>query len=498
VKQRASGILMHITSLPSPYGLGDLGPGASQFLDFLGRAGQRVWQVLPLQPIDGAHGNSPYSSSSAFAGNILLVSPERLKDDGFLDADEIASPPGLPVERADYDAAREIKVKMFDSAWSRYQRGPNDLEFEQFREQAASWLEDFCLFVIIKRLHDGAIWSDWPPELRDRQPEALDEVRRDYITDLERIAFEQYVFFRQWRTLKEAANGRGIELFGDIPIYVNFDSADVWTHPRLFKLNDRKRPTVVAGVPPDYFSKTGQLWGNPVYDWEALRNDGYGWWLRRLEHMFNLYDIVRIDHFRGLVGYWEVPAGHKTAAKGKWAAGPGDDFLSVVKERFDGGRVVAEDLGTITDDVREAMKRFGFPGMKILQFAFGEDNPQHPYLPANFNENCVVYTGTHDNNTIVGWFENETDEDSRRRLFEYLGEEVPVERLPWELTRVALESRARLAVVPMQDLLALPASARMNIPATRNHNWSWRISPEQLQVASAGKLAGLVADTGRV
>lgn len=495
--ERSCGILMHVTSLPSSYGVGDMGETAYRFVELLGRARQHVWQVLPLHPVESAHANSPYSSSSAFAGNRLLICPDQLAADGIITHEDIGAVPPFPADQVDYNAVVAFKDRILAKGWERFRGNGHRTAFDEFCRDHAGWLDDFTLFVVIKRAHERKPWSEWPTDLRDREPAALERFRSEHTDEIECVKFEQFLFFRQWTKLKHYANEHNVQIFGDIPLYVNYDSADTWSSPGDFKLDENRKPTVVAGVPPDYFSKTGQLWGNPVYDWEKLRADGFGWWLRRMEHMFRLYDIVRIDHFRGLVAFWEVPASHKTAVDGAWVEAPVDDFLSALTDHFPELPVVAEDLGTITDDVREVMKRYSLPGMKILQFAFGEDNPEHPYLPHNFDENAVVYTGTHDNNTVAGWFAEEANDEDRRRLFEYIGEDVPADQIHWALMRLAVNSDARLAILPMQDILGLPASARMNTPATRDRNWSWRLTPEQFEAAPVDGLAELVQASGR-
>ncbi len=497
--KRSSGVLLHLTSLPSAYGIGDMGPEAHRFIDYLSESGQHLWQVLPLNPTNAAHGNSPYSSSSAFAGNILLLSPQKLVDDGIVTADDIRPMEQLPDERVAFDAVIRHKLRLADAAWDSFRDTGERSEFDQFCESHASWLDDFALFVAIKRRHDGASWIDWPEELRDRHPEALDSIRKELATRIEREKYLQFLFFKQWSQLKAYANSKHVQIFGDIPIYVNLDSADTWANSEYFKLDDNKQPITVAGVPPDYFSKTGQLWGNPVYDWDALAADGYSWWVRRMQHVLTLYNIVRIDHFRGLVGYWEVPADHETAVHGEWVEAPFDDFYTTLEEHLNGASIVAEDLGTITDDVTEAMARHGIPGMKILLFAFGEDNPEHPYLPENYDEDSVVYTGTHDNNTVRGWWAEETDEEIRRRVAEYLErDQIDPDELPWDVIRLALESKSRLAIVPMQDLLGLGAESRMNTPATASGNWSWRLLPGKLTPELKQRLRSLTESTARL
>ena len=496
--QRSSGVLLHLTSLPSAYGIGDMGPDARQFIDFLAESGQTYWQVLPLNPTNAAHGNSPYSSSSAFAGNILLLSPQKLVDDGLLVVDEIRPEEALPDDRVAYDAVIRHKLRVADAAWKAFQRSTDRTEFEQFCASASHWLDDFALFVAIKKNMGDASWIDWPEEYRDREPDALKRIRAELSDRIEREKFLQFLFMKQWRELKEYANEKGVKIFGDIPIYVNLDSADVWANSRFFKLEPDKSPSAVAGVPPDYFSKTGQLWGNPVYDWAALKENGYQWWIERMRHVLILYDIVRIDHFRGLIAYWEVPAGHKTAVDGEWVNVPFDDFYATLEEHLDGADIVAEDLGTITDDVTEAMARFHIPGMKILLFAFGEDNPEHPYLPENYDPESVVYTGTHDNNTVLGWWNEETDDDIRRRVSEYLDKEINADDLPWDLIACAFGSVASMAVVPMQDLLSLGADARMNTPATSGGNWGWRLLPGQIKPELVERLRAVTDETGRL
>ncbi|MBD3331567.1 4-alpha-glucanotransferase [candidate division GN15 bacterium] len=497
IKQRSSGILLHVTSLPSAYGIGDLGHAARQFIDMLHRAGQNLWQVLPLQPVNGIHHYSPYSGSSAFAGNRYLISPQSLVEQQYLKPEDLDGAPKFPDDHVDFPAVTKLKRALLDRSWERYQERDDTAPFDSFCRQEAAWLDDYALYAVAKQVNDLKGWNDWPQALRDRDPKALNEFSNRYAGQLRQTKFEQYLFFRQWDDLKAYANERQIQVFGDLPIYITYDSADVWANPELFKLNEKRQPTVVAGVPPDYFSKTGQLWGNPVYNWDELKGQDYDWWLRRLEQMFRLYDIVRIDHFRGLVAYWEVPSHHKTAVNGEWVEAPVDDFLTRVHQHFENPRVIAEDLGTITDDVVEVMKRYKLPGMKVLEFAFGEDNPKHKYLPENYDEDSVVYTGTHDNNTIVGWYQNEADEKTLKRLERYLGTDVTADDVHWHLIKLALDSRAKLAVFPIQDILGLDQSARMNTPGTAKGNWVWRLTPEQMAIVPVEKLADLTEKSDR-
>jgi len=485
---RASGILQHITSLPSPFGIGDMGPGAYHFADFLYREKQSYWQVLPLNPTDQACGNSPYSSISAYAGNTLLISPQILLHEGLLSAADIAAIPDFPVARCDYGAVISHKEKILDLAYERFKRSGNQKSAcAQFCAEQKEWLDDYALFVVTKKYHSGIAWSEWDTNLRDRQAKALKRINADFRDSVEREKYLQYLFFEQWRNLKTYCNERGVALIGDIPIYVSYDSADVWTNTDLFKLTEDRKPECVAGVPPDYFSRTGQLWGNPVYCWEALKKTKFRWWLQRIAHNLQLFDVLRIDHFRGFVAYWEVAAAEQTAVNGSWVEAPAAEFFSSLEKRFPDVRIIAEDLGIITPDVKQIMQECGFPGMKVLQFAFSEDLPEHPYLPHNYQQNCVAYTGTHDNNTSRGWFEHEAFPDDRQRLFRYCGRELSGADVPAELIRLAMMSAANVVIIPMQDVLALGAEARMNRPSTARENWEWRLAQEQLN-APAGDL----------
>lgn len=496
--KRGSGILLHITSLPSRHAIGDLGAGAYAFADFLARARQSVWQVLPLNPTDGAHGNSPYSSISAFAGNVLLISPEILVAEGLLSSEEAASPTRRVSGRADYQEAAIEKTRLLKAAYESFRlHGWQRSEYEGFCAANAGWLDDYALFVVLKRRFGGVPWNEWPRNFRERDRDSLREAGGMLVDDIEREKFFQFLFFKQWFSLKAYCTKLGIRILGDIPIYVNQDSADVWMHNGIFKLKPNGSPAFVAGVPPDYFSDTGQLWGNPVYDWGALGRNGYRWWIERFRHNLGLFDIIRVDHFRGFVGYWEVAAGEKTAVKGRWVPAPADDFFGVLLETFPGLPLIAEDLGVITPDVKEVMARYRIPGMRVLLFAFTEDNPEHPYLPSNYIENCVAYTGTHDNNTARGWFANEALPEERKRLFRYLGREVTKETAARELVRLVMESIAALAIVPMQDVLNLGEEARMNRPARQDGNWQWRLSGAELAAPFAGSIAELTEGCGR-
>jgi len=497
-KKRASGVLAHISSLPSAYGIGDLGPAAYAFCDFLSKAKQSLWQVLPLNPTIAACGHSPYSSISAFAGNTLFISPELLRQEHLLAERDMSEKPDFSPDSCDYRSVLAYKEKLLQRAYEHF-RASTKLkdECEYFCNEEANWLEDYALFKAIRDAYDRKPWNTWDVSLRDWQPQALRQAKRQWAVAIEKEKFLQFIFYRQWFALKKYCNQKGIFLIGDIPIYVNLDSADVWSNSNIFKLDENKQPTHVAGVPPDYFSASGQLWGNPVYCWDKMRKLGYKWWIKRLGHNLKCFDYVRIDHFRGLVAYWEVRYGESTAVNGYWRKAPVKDFFRRLFKHFGELPIIAEDLGIITEEVRATLKSLGFPGMKVLQFAFGEDNPHHPYLPHNFKECCLVYTGTHDNNTSRGWFEREADESQRRRLARYAGRAVSAEDVHVVLMRLAMSSVARIAVFPLQDILGLGESARMNVPSSPRGNWVWRVRSEQLSDEIAFFLGDMTDIYGR-
>ncbi|HDQ40716.1 MAG TPA: 4-alpha-glucanotransferase [Desulfonatronum sp.] len=496
--QRSSGILLHITSLPSRFGIGDLGPEAKRFVDFLARSGQSWWQILPLNPTSSVHGNSPYSSSSAYAGNTLLISPEEMLYSGLLEDQDLDCLPSMPLGRADYDQAESLRASLLLKAFALLDSRPEIREsFFGFCARQAHWLHDYALFMALKQSFQNRPWYQWPEQLRRRDPQALGEYSLSLRPEMDLIRFGQYIFFTQWTTLRRYCQDHGVQLIGDIPIYVNEDSADVWAHPHVFKLDENLRPRVLAGVPPDYFSATGQLWGNPVYDWEQLRADGFSWWLNRIRHNTEMFDLVRLDHFRGFVGCWEVPAGETTAVNGSWVDVPARDFLRAVADNHTPLPLIAEDLGTITDDVRTVMREFGLPGMKILLFAFGPDLPTNPYAPHNHERKCVVYTGTHDNNTVRGWFEQEADQETRARLEAYLGVECKADNIALKMVRLTMQSVADLAIFPLQDLLGMDAGARMNMPGVANGHWTWRLQSGILTNTLAENLLTLTALYGR-
>jgi 4-alpha-glucanotransferase len=488
MKRRGSGILLHMTSLPSPFGVGDLGPAAYRFIDFLNESGQSYWQILPLSPTVPVNCNSPYASISAFAGSALLISPELLVREGLLDAGDLQPAPQFPDHTVDYAAVHAFKYTLWERAYARFRAAGPDAAYEKFCADEQWWLDAFALFTAIRNQFSGQIWNAWPEELRDRQPEPLRAMREKLSDRVEMEKFLQYLFFRQWSAVRRYCNQKGIHVISDIPIYVSDDSADVWMNPELFKLDEQKKPVVVAGVPPDYFSKTGQRWGNPIYRWDVLKKSDYEWWERRIAASLNIADFVRIDHFRGFVSHWEVPAAETTAINGRWVEAPAMDFFTHLSRRFPYLPIIAEDLGVITSDVREVMRNFEFPGMKILLFAFGPDMAHNPYIPHNLPRDCVAYTGTHDNNTLRGWFEHEASRDDRQRLFRYLGREVSADEVPWELIRLLMMSAADTVILPLQDVLSLGSEARMNTPATTEGNWAWRFRSDQLTPDVARRL----------
>jgi len=497
MKKRASGILLHITSLPSKYGIGDFGPEAYKFADFLSHASQNYWQILPLNYTTPYAAHSPYSCVSAFAGNPLLISPELLCHRGLLTKSDIKDVPGLPQASVDYSRVIAYKKRLFQIAFRRFNDSVKPPDFELFCAQNRFWLDDFASFVVFRRHFGRSLWNDWPTAIRDRNKKALKSIKGQLQQDIDRQLFLQYIFYQQWSNLKRYCNQNGTQIIGDIPIYVTFNSADVWSHPEIFKLSRTKKPRYVAGVPPDYFSRVGQLWGNPVYDWQRLKDSDYSWWMHRIKHNLYLFDLVRIDHFRGFVAYWQIPANRKTARHGRWVEGPKQDFFNALLKHVTSARIIAEDLGRITADVREIVHKFGFPCMRVLQFGFDGDANKNPHILHNHIENCVVYTGTHDNNTIRGWFSKEAEPKQKKRLFDYLGRKVSAKEIHWHLIRLVMSSIARIAIIPMQDVLGLGHEARMNRPATIRGNWRWRLRPGQITTAVARKLKDLTQIYGR-
>ena len=497
IQVRGSGILLHITSLPSEYGIGDFGPTAYRFVDALAQARQHYWQILPLNPTQTEYASSPYSSPSAFGMNTLLISPDMLVRDGFLRRADLEPAPEFPEGWTAYEAVAWYKGRLFSVAYERFLHSGPERGYEVFCDENALWLDDHALFVALKAHFRGQEWNRWPEAIRGRQPDALEDMRRRLADKIRKETLLQYLAARQWSALHRYCADRGIQVIGDIPIYVAYDSVDVWQNPGIFKLDDNLRPTVVAGVPPDMFSRTGQLWGNPVYDWPLLRDRGYDWWVRRVARAGELYDLFRIDHFRAFANYYEIPATDTTAENGTWIDGPGTDFFEVLARRFPCFAIVAEDLGANTPAVQELLDRFGFPGMKILLFAFGAGLPRSAHAPHNYVPDLICYTGTHDNNTARGWFEEEASEEDKQRFFAYIGREVPVAEVHRELVRLAMTSVARASIIPVQDLLGLSAAARMNYPSTTSGNWEWRMTPVEFAGAPFEWLRNLTVLSGR-
>ena len=485
--EREAGVLLHVTSLPGPFGIGDMGPQARAFVDWLTGAGLRLWQILPINP--PGSGNSPYSTFSSFAGSPLLISPDEMVRDGLLDAADLREQPPLPPSEVDYPSVELLKQELLRRAFQSFLcNGGREqkAKFDAFcgDPAQAAWLDDYCRFAALKTVHNGASWHEWPADLRAHDASALSRWETAHSDAVQFHRFVQFVFFRQWERLKQYAAGRDVRLIGDLPIYVSLDSADVWANQELFKLDREGRPTVVAGVPPDYFSKTGQLWGNPIYRWDVHERSGFVWWRERLRAAFRTVDVLRLDHFRGFAAYWEVPAHYKTARKGRWIKGPGPAFFEALADAVRDGQIVAEDLGLITPEVVALREQFGLPGMHVLQFAFtpaakGSEfpDPVNPNLPFSHRENAVVYSGTHDNDTTRGWYERASEAERHiARTYLYVDGGL----IHWDLVRAAFSSVARWAIVPVQDLLGLGAEARMNTPGVADGNWAWRLEPDAL------------------
>ncbi|MBI3477667.1 MAG: 4-alpha-glucanotransferase [Acidobacteria bacterium] len=490
---RASGILLHPTSLPSRGGIGDFGPAAYAFADYLASAKQGLWQVLPLGPL--GYGNSPYSSTSAFAGSPLLISLERLADHGWIDRAQVSSSSGA-IEPVDYQRIFKQKMPLIFEAAHNFLQSASPAarnRFDRFREGNRWWLDDFVLFDGLRSHLKLESWNRWPRELAHRDPDALEKKRTELHNDLETRSVVQFFFFEQWQALRAYCAERSIRMVGDIAIFVNLDSADVWTHPDLFRLTPELEPEVVAGVPPDFFSKTGQRWGNPLYRWDVMQTQGYSWWIDRLRWATHNFDYIRLDHFRGFSQFWEIPANESTAINGHWVDGPKDDLFTHLRDVLGGLPFFAEDLGYITPDVHALRERLNIPGMAVLQFGFG-DAGAHAHLPHQFSVDKVVYTGTHDNDTILGWWESGTSEEERRHASSYFGPSD--DGVNWAMIRCAINSVAGLCVVPLQDALGLGSEARMNIPSKPEGNWRWRFRPEMLRAELAARLSAIaeVAD----
>ena len=481
---RSCGILMHITSLPSPYGIGTFGDEAEKFVDWLKSAGQSFWQVLPVGPT--GYGDSPYQSFSTYAGNPLLIDLDALVRGGLLaQAKCEASDYGADPSFVDFDKVNRTKMELLRDAYKNFEEDAGYLAFER---NEAEWLDDYSLFMALKTENNLVSWTEWDKDLRFRKPEAIEAARERLKEEIGFWKFIQYTFYSQWDRLKSYANKNGIQIIGDIPIYVALDSADVWANTSLFKMDNELNPKTVAGVPPDYFSETGQLWGNPLYDWDVMKKEKYSWWISRIEKAAKLYDVVRIDHFRAFDTYWAVPYGDKTAINGKWEQGPGMDLWNEVKAQLGDVNIIAEDLGDIFDSVKVLLKESGFPGMRVLQFGFNPESNDNDHLPHRYPPNCTAYTGTHDNSTVMGWYKA-ADVKSREMCRRYL-KPMPFEKINKAFIRELYKSSAGLAVVPMQDVIGLDDRARMNIPSTLGGNWKWRVLKKQI----TPKLAEMMKD----
>ncbi|MBQ7780851.1 MAG: 4-alpha-glucanotransferase [Lachnospiraceae bacterium] len=494
---RKSGILLPVSSLPSKYGIGTFSKEAYAFVDFLAAAGQKLWQILPLGAT--GYGDSPYQSFSTFAGNPYYIDLEQLIEAGYLTRKECEECEFVGHEEyVDYERIYNFRFILLKKACERaFEQGlESKADYQAFIKENAWWLEDYALYMAVKNSFGGVCLSEWEEDIRLRKKAAVKEYTQKLAADLAYYRFEQYEFSVQWKALKTYANKKGIEIIGDIPIYVAFDSADTWAEPKLFQLDKNCVPTAVAGCPPDAFSETGQLWGNPLYDWEYHAKTGYDWWMKRIAHAYKLYDVVRIDHFRGFDEYWSIPYGDETAVNGKWCKGPGIDIFDTMKKKLGKKNIIAEDLGFLTPSVLKLVKKTGYPGMKVLQFAFGSDE-NNAYLPHNYINNCVVYTGTHDNDTTVGWYKSLSRKE-RKHVNTYLQIKRGQKNVEWTLIRAAISSVADTAIIPMQDYLGLGGSARINLPSTLGNNWKWRMKPGVCTVELAEKIKELCKLYGRV
>ena len=490
--RRAAGVLLHPTSLPGRYGIGDLGDEVIAFLDWAASAGMKLWQVLPLNP--PGFGYSPYGCLSSFAGNPLLISPQRLLQEGLLEPEDVVDVPAFSPDHVEFENAAAYKFALLRKAFSRFASEAN-VELDEFvaAPEQRDWLDDYALYMALKERAGGAPWWEWDRALREWKPDAIATAREELADEIRFWQFSQWLFFQQWQIVRDAAHERGIRIVGDVPIYVASDSADVWGNRELFQLAEDGQPTVVAGVPPDYFSKTGQRWGNPLYRWDVMRENGFRWWVARVKTNLRFADLVRLDHFRGFAAYWEIPASEPTAILGRWMPGPGLALFEAIRKELGELPLIAEDLGFITADVLELRRAIGVPGMRILQFGFGQDHS--PHLPHRYEPQTVAYTGTHDNDTARGWFDT-ADDDERERALIYLGAD-DAEDVAWNLIRAAYTSVADIAIVPVQDILGLGSDGRMNTPGKEIDNWSWRLHPSALTREHSEKLRQLGVISGR-
>ncbi len=494
LKERSSGILLHPTSLPGKYGIGTLGKAAFEFIDFLVNARQQYWQILPLGPT--GYADSPYQCFSAHAGNPNLIDLDLLVKARLLHADDLSEFPHFSNERVDFEGVQQTRLPLLRKAYHSFTLYADNLEkmaYRNFLKDQSKWINDYALFRAIKANRDQKPWYHWENPLKMRDTEAIKAIQATLHDEVDFHKFMQFLFFRQWNAVKEYAHSHKVKIIGDIPLYVALDSADAWANPEIFEFDDQRNPIRVGGVPPDYFSETGQLWGNPLFRWDKLKETGYQWWIDRIRTNLNLYDIIRIDHFRGFAAYWAVPYNEKTAINGEWVPCPGKEFFDALQAEFGNLPIIAEDLGVITPDVEELRDGFDLPGMKILQFAF-DSSEANDYIPHNYVKNCLVYTGTHDNDTVVGWFNHASEED-RKYVLDYLY--TNEHEIHWAFLRLAWSSVAYTAIVPMQDLLGLDTSARMNLPGTTQDNWQWRVNARDFTPELASRLAHLTTLYGR-
>lgn len=481
--ERSAGLLLHLTSLPGKYGVGDMGEEARQFISFLKAAGQKYWQLLPINPTESGNGHSPYSSFSSIAGNPLLISPQWLADHKWVTPGMLAGYEVPSLKAADYQHAESFKVQLFKEAYKGFSRSRSSRfrkQYSSFREKQKSWLDDFAMYTLLKSHHHGAPWYEWPAEYRRREKKALQKLKKENSEKLDLIRWIQFVFFTQWEELRKDCRDAGIRLIGDLPIYVSYDSADVWSYPEIFSVSKKGSIEFIAGVPPDYFNEDGQLWGMPVFRWKELKKDGYKWWIHRVRKNIELYDLIRLDHFRAFADYWAVPSGESTAKNGKWAPGPDKDFFNALRNKMGSLPFIAEDLGDINEKVYRLRDAFKLPGMKVLHFAFSDNMPSSDYIPHNYKENFVVYTGTHDNNTTRGWYEKDATEIEKENIEKYFGFKVKSRDIHQWLIRLAYQTVAATAIIPVQDVLGLGAAARMNSPASVENNWQWRMKGNEL------------------
>ncbi|MCL0063058.1 4-alpha-glucanotransferase [Peptococcaceae bacterium] len=500
MENRSNGILLHISSLPSKYGIGDVGYEAYEFIDFLKEAKQRFWQILPLNPV--GYGYSPYQTFSAFAGSHLFISIDKLIDSGLITKGDVEPVPKFDKSSVEFEKVVNFKMKVFRKAFELFDIFGKGIDYIDFVEKNGYWIKDYALFMALKNYFNGAVWNEWDKRIAMRREQAIEYYASLLKRDVEFHYFLQYTFFKQWNELKKYANENGVKIIGDMPIYVSYDSSDVWANAHLFKLKSDNTPISVAGVPPDYFSKTGQLWGNPIYDWSAMERDNFKWWVERFKLLFDLVDVIRIDHFIGFKTYWEIPAGEKTAVNGKWVKASGEKLFSILQEEFDDLPVIAEDLGTVTPEIIEFRKKLSFPGMKVLQFAF-ESAKLEDFLPYYHERDMVIYTATHDNDTTLGWFKKIISKNNvsvMKVLKKYFGitEELSRKEICWKFIEIAYQSMARAAIVPMQDILCLGSSARMNCPGTVGNNWKWRLQKLDFDSSIANKLIELTVFYNRL